>query len=360
MNLDSYFLSVNSLSLRYLMEIPMRFNTICATLFATLLLFSISTSSFATDKPLLTIYTYDSFTSEWGPGPKVKAAFEKECHCELKFIALEDGVSMLSRLKLEGKYTKADIVLGLDVNLTADARATGLFTPHGMTLENTSLPNQWTDQLFLPYDFGYFAFIYDKTRLKKPPKSLKALIENADSPTIIIQDPRTSTPGLGLLLWIKKVYGDKSGDAWEKLNKRIVTVSKGWSEAYGLFLKHESQMVLSYTTSPAYHSIAENKDNFAAAKFSEGHYQQIEVAGIVSFSNHKKLAREFLNFMVSEKFQSIIPTHNWMFPVSLPKEQLPTAFTQLIDPAPVLLFAEDTVAKNRKRWVREWLNALVQ
>lgn len=337
-----------------------RASAIHATLSVTLLLFSLSTSSFATDKQLLTIYTYDSFTSEWGPGPKVKEAFEKECNCELKFVALEDGVSMLSRLKLEGKYTKADIVLGLDTNLTADARATGLFSPHDITLENTSLPNGWTDHLFLPYDFGYFAFIYDKTRLKNPPKSLKALIENTDSPTIIIQDPRTSTPGLGLLLWVKKVYGDKSDDAWEKLNKRIVTVSKGWSEAYGLFLKHEAEMVLSYTTSPAYHAIAENNDNFAAAKFSEGHYQQIEVAGMISFSKHKKLARQFLNFMTSEKFQSIIPTHNWMFPASLSKEKLPTAFTQLVDPAPVLLFAEDKVRKNRKRWVKEWLNALAR
>jgi hypothetical protein len=36
---------------------------------------------------------------------------------------------------------------------------------------------------------------------------------------------------------------------------QTVTVTKGWSEAYGLFLKGESDLVLSYTTSPAYHMI---------------------------------------------------------------------------------------------------------
>ena len=36
-----------------------------------------------------------------------------------------------------------------------------------------------------------------------------------------------------------------------------MTVTKGWSEAYGLFLEGEADMVLSYTTSPAYHLIAE-------------------------------------------------------------------------------------------------------
>lgn len=40
---------------------------------------------------------------------------------------------------------------------------------------------------------------------------------------------------------------------------KTVTVTKGWSEAYGLFLKGESDLVLSYTTSPAYHIIAEKK-----------------------------------------------------------------------------------------------------
>ena len=28
-------------------------------------------------KPNLVVYTYDSFTSDWGPGPQVKTAFEQ-------------------------------------------------------------------------------------------------------------------------------------------------------------------------------------------------------------------------------------------------------------------------------------------
>ncbi len=275
-------------------------------------------------------------------------------------MALENGAALLSRLKLEGKHTKADIVLGLDTNLTADARATGLFAPHGLVVEHTSLPDKWTDSIFLPYDFGYFAFVYNKSRLANPPGSLKDLIENPDAPKILIQDPRTSTPGLGLLLWVKKVYGDKAEAAWEQLSPRIVTVSKGWSEAYGLFLKDEAAMVLSYTTSPAYHIIAENKENFAAAKFAEGHYQQIEVAGMLTSSKQPELAKKFLSFMLSEKFQSIIPTTNWMFPAALPANKLPEAFNSLIDPAPALLFSEEEVAKNRKAWIKEWLNALAR
>ncbi len=311
-------------------------------------------------KPALTVYTYDSFTSEWGPGPKVKQAFEQQCNCELKFVGLEDGVSLLSRLKLEGSNTSADIVLGLDTNLTADARATGLFETHGMSMTNSTLPTSWNDKTFLPYDYGYFAFVYNKEKLKSPPTSLKQLVEDPQAPNILIQDPRTSTPGLGLLLWVKKVYGDKAGEAWAKLSKRIVTVSKGWSEAYGLFLKDEAPMVLSYTTSPAYHIIAEKDQRFAAARFSEGHYQQIEVAGLIKSSTNKALAREFLSFMLSEKFQAIIPTTNWMYPAQLDPAKLPEAFGSLIDPSPALLFNDDEIATQRKQWVNEWLEALAK
>ena len=60
----------------------------------------------------------------------------------------------------------------------------------------------------------------------------------------------------------------------------MVTFTKGWSEAYGLFMKGEADMVMSYTTSPAYHISAEKKDNYKAAAFSEGHYLHVELAGM--------------------------------------------------------------------------------
>lgn len=312
------------------------------------------------EKQTLTIYTYDSFNSDWGPGPLVKKTFEEQCNCTLEFVGLEDGVALLSRLKLEAANTKADLVLGIDTNLTAEARATGLFEAHQISANNTTLPTNWEDRYFLPYDYGYFAFVYNKELLSNPPTSLKELVENTDAPGILIQDPRTSTPGLGLLLWMKKVYGDDVSTAWKKLSKRIITVSKGWSEAYGLFLKGEAPMVLSYTTSPAYHIIAEDDQRYAAASFAEGHYQQIEVAGLIASSKQKKLGREFLRFMMSEKFQSIIPTTNWMYPAALKPEKLPPAFKRLIKPPHALLYDDIEIAANRKLWVNEWLEAMAE
>jgi len=90
-----------------------------------------ATLATAADKPVLTVYTYDAFAADWGPAPKVKEAFEKTCECELNFIAADDSISTLRKVQLEGAETKADIVLGLDTNITEEAKSTGLFAKIG-------------------------------------------------------------------------------------------------------------------------------------------------------------------------------------------------------------------------------------
>ncbi|EGQ8504458.1 TPA: thiamine ABC transporter substrate binding subunit [Vibrio parahaemolyticus] len=313
------------------------------------------TSAFAAENTL-TIYTYDSFAADWGPGPKIEQAFEAKCGCDVNFVALDDGVSILNRLRLEGGNSKADIVLGLDNNLMAEAKKTGLLTEHNVDTANTVLPNGWSDTTFVPYDYGYFAFVYNKEKLANPPKSMKELVETRDDLKVIYQDPRTSTPGQGLMLWMKSIYGDDVTQAWQKLASKTVTVTKGWSEAYSMFLNGESDLVLSYTTSPAYHLIAENDSKFATANFSEGHYMQVEVAAKVKGSKNSELADKFINFILSDEFQSAMPTGNWMYPVT--DVELPKGFETLSVPSKSLSFSADEVAKMRKSWIREWQSAL--
>ncbi|HCE1501172.1 TPA: thiamine ABC transporter substrate binding subunit [Vibrio parahaemolyticus] len=314
-----------------------------------------STSAFAAENTL-TIYTYDSFAADWGPGPKIEQAFEAKCGCDVNFVALDDGVSILNRLRLEGGNSKADIVLGLDNNLMAEAKKTGLLTEHNVDTANTVLPNGWSDTTFVPYDYGYFAFVYNKEKLANPPKSMKELVETRDDLKVIYQDPRTSTPGQGLMLWMKSIYGDDVTQAWQKLASKTVTVTKGWSEAYSMFLNGESDLVLSYTTSPAYHLIAENDSKFATANFSEGHYMQVEVAAKVKGSKNSELADKFMDFILSDEFQSAMPTGNWMYPVT--DVELPKGFETLSVPSKSLSFSADEVAKMRKSWIREWQSAL--
>ena len=314
-----------------------------------------ATSAIAADKPQLTVYTYDSFVSDWGPGPQVKEAFEAVCDCELNLVGVEDGAALLSRIRLEGENSDADVVLGLDTNLIAAAKETGLFAPSSVSAEYT-LPVEWNDDVFAPYDWGYFAFVHNADAAA--PANFHEL---ADGDTkIIIQDPRSSTPGLGLLLWVKAAYGDEAPEIWAGLADNIVTVTKGWSEAYGLFLEGEADMVLSYTTSPAYHLIAEEDASKAAAAFDEGHYMQVEVAGKLAGTDQPELADQFLQFMVSDAFQQIIPTTNWMYPAVTPAVGLPEGFDTLTVPEKSLLLDSDQAAAVRDEALAEWLGALSQ
>ena len=331
-----------------------------AAFFLTLCMVNTPALATDTDKPELTVYTYDSFISEWGMGPLIKPTFEASCGCTLNLVGMEDAVSMLQRLKLEGVSTKADLVLGLDLNLVDDAKNSGLFATHKVNTTALEMPINWQDDTFVPFDYGYFSFVYNTQLMPNPPKSLDELVNAGPELKIIIQDPRSSTPGLGLLLWMKAVYGDDSDAAWAKLSDNILTTTKGWSEAYfSLFLAGEAPMVLSYSTSPAYHMAIEGTDQYQAAAFEEGHYLQVEVAAKLKSSNNELLADEFLNFMVSEDFQKHLPLSNVMYPVNTPKD-MPEAYSKLIVPNKVLQLDTAEINQSRKQWVSDWLNAMTQ
>jgi len=321
------------------------------------ILLLLTLSVLATDKPTLTIYTYDAFAASWGPAPKIKQAFEKEHNCTLKFVGLSSSIGALRKIQLEGKHTKADILLGLDTSIAQVAKKTELFVPHELNTSKLVLPAPYNDDTFTPFDYSFFAFVYDANKIKHVPTSFEALASMPKEFKIVIQDPRSSTAGLGLLLWVKSVYGDKAGEYWKRLAPHILTITKGWSEAYGLFLKGEADMVLSYTTSPAYHIVEEYKTNIKAVSFKEGHYGQIEVAAVLKSSKHQALAKQFLAFMHTQTFADIIPTTNWAYPV-VKGAKLPKAFDALYKPEKMMLLDGKVVEAKRKAIVSEWLDAM--
>jgi thiamine transport system substrate-binding protein len=315
---------------------------------------AIASPALAQDQPVLTVYTYDSFAAEWGPGPALKAGFEKTCGCTVKYATSEDAISTLRKVQLEGPATPADLVVGLDTATAPEARSTGLFDAHGLSLPKLAI--DWSDPDFVPFDYGYFAFVYNKEKTPNPPKSFAELIALPPSFKVVLEDPRSSTPGLGNVLWIRAAYGDRAPEIWKGLKPHVLTLSRGWSEAYGLFLDGQADMVLSYTTSPAYHAVAEKDDRYAFADFSEGFVRQVEVAGVLKTAKQPELARRFLAYLVTTEAQTVIPTTNWMYPVLDIGDALPAEFGKA--PTKVLDVDEADVKANTKAWVDEALAAL--
>ena len=304
----------------------------------------------------LTVYTYDSFVSEWGPGPIVEKLFEDKYEIDLKFIAVDSAATLLNKIILEGENTKADLVLGLDMNLFNAAENSELFVSHNLKNINNklTLPLNWESDIFVPYNYGYFAFVYNNKTLKNPPLSMEDLINKTDA-RIVIQDPRTSTPGLGLLTWMKALYGDSAQNKWSQLNKKIISVTKGWTDAYyNFFMAGEADIVLSYSTSPAAHIMFEENYDISASTFKEGNYISVEFAGILNSSKNKQMANKFLDFMISDDFQKVIPGTNIMYPVT--EVEMPEAFNKLEIPKLLQLDPKD-INDNKDAWINEWLNA---
>ena len=338
-------------------------------LFSTL---AFSTAVLAETTPVQ-VYTYDSFAADWGPGPKLKTMFEQHApQCKVNYVTFDSAGLLFNRVRLEGSKTKADVVLGLDNYMLSDAKKTQLFDvfmfdpnskflnsfePNDVSINNMQLPLNWTpNTTFLPYDFGEYAFIYDKNKLKNPPKSLKELVNRQDI-RVIYQDPRTSSVGLGLVIWMNQIYKpNEIKEAWKTLAKHTVTVGKGWSESYGAFLKGEADAVLSYNTSPLYHSLNEKKDNYAAMSFKNGGVAQIELAAIIK--NHRNQCSEnFMQFLISRPAQKIIATKNVMLP-AINNIGVPAYDKLKAETLKSKLYLPMVTHKQIKNWVNTWQQSL--
>jgi len=320
------------------------------------LFFFLPVISFGETNSTLTIYAPDYFISEWGPGPKIEEAFEKNCNCDLKFVSGDP----LSKLMLEGESTNADILIGLSSDQILNARKLNLLDKINFDFSLPQLPINWEDPTFLPFDWSYVSFIYDNTKIKNPPKTFIELANDPRDYKIIIQDPRTSPSGLALILWIKSIYGDEAFNIWSKLSSKILTVTKGWSESYGMFTSGEAEMVLSFITSQAYHEIAENDKTKTALIMNEGHYVYVELAAKVYKKENNDLSNQFMEFILSQDFQEIIPLSNWSFPVNLTEEKWPVGFQNLPKPEKSIFTIEENSAEIRKFAIEEWLKAMTK
>lgn len=327
--------------------------------------------AWADAKPKLSLYVYDSFVAKGGLGPEIFPAFEKKCGCELKILPSGDGGQLLTRLQLDAERSKpgAQIALGLDEPTFDRARpwleVSEKWQPKGMKELHPDLKRT---PGFVPFDYGFFAFMADQQALSElklsPPRKLTDLLAPAWKRNLILEDPRTSTPGLAFVLFANQVSGMPKNEFWSKMRTQWLTLAAGWDSAYGLFLRKEAPLVWSYTTSQAYHE--EHGDSpssrrYEAVIFDEGQPMQVEGAALVknSFSDGEagkqqlKLAHEFLEYLISPAVQDLIAKHQWMYPARK-STALPPSFLHLPKPKKVvhLKVKADEISAELSSWSR--------
>ncbi|MCS7240479.1 MAG: thiamine ABC transporter substrate-binding protein [Candidatus Bipolaricaulota bacterium] len=315
----------------------------------------------------LVVYTYDSFVS-WGPALAIKERFEAMFPgVQLVWVAVGDSSEMLSRLIAELRLgeTRADVFLGVGDMEFPRALAHGVFQPY----DPEKIPNLMDvpaalifDQTgrVLPYDHGYVTFVYDSELLpgELVPKTLDDLLRPELKGKIVIEDPRTSSPGLAFFLWTIARYGEGWLDYWRKLIPNLLTITKGWSEAYDIFLAGEAPIVLSYSTDTAYSYIEHGSLRYQVITPNGEAYRQIEGMGIVSGTDEPELAHAFLNLVLSVEIQELIPTTQWMFPANA-RAKLPAGYEYAVIPERPVFIDPQLVQEKLEEWLSLWQSLLI-
>lgn len=282
------------------------------------------------DEKVLTVYAYDSFADSWGPGAELVSEFQNKTGIKVNLVGCGGAVEMYSRLLFEGKDTPADIVLGLSDNMDIDS---SIFD----SLEE--------------FDYGYYCFLYNQNEIDEIPLSFEDLIKPDYKGKYILVDPRTSSVGLGLLKWTVLAMGEEQAISWWKTAiKNALTVCDSWSSAYGLFTEKEAPIVISYTTSPAYHIINENNYDVKAIEFAQGHIKTTEYIGTVKDCDMKTQAKQFRDFILNEG-QNRIAVSNTMFPANH-ETDIPKALEDCLRPENIL--DSEKYKGSQKELIEKW------
>lgn len=281
------------------------------------------------------VYTYNSFSGEWGAGPEIARLFQEKTGIKVTYAECGDSIQILSKAILEKDNPYADVLLGLDNNMVKSVKESGVlksFKPSNAKVLSDGLENELGNEWFLiPYDYSPFSIIINTDSKLPEPKCLEDLTKDIYKKKLILMNPQTSTPGLGFETWVRTVYGSNADDYMKRLQPSILTMAPSWSVGYGMFSNGEAPLVISYTTSPAYQVEYNEGNNFKALTFTDGHVMQVEGAGILKNCKNLEGAKKFIEFLISEEAQKIIPVTQWMYPANA-QVVLPESYNSVVMP----------------------------
>lgn len=319
----------------------------------------------------LVVMTHDSFAAS----ESVIREFENANNTKIKFLKSGDAGASLNKAILAKNNPLADAFYGVDNTFLSRALKENLFDAY-KPAGASKLPTEFVlDAEFraTPIDYGDVCLNYDRAFFQKknlaPPQTLDDLIKPAYKSLTVVQNPATSSPGLAFLLATVGRFGkDKYLDFWKALRANDVLVSEGWSDAY--YAKSswggkggDRPIVVSYATSPAaevFFSNGKLTEPPTGNVIGDGAcFRQIEFVGVLKGAKNPDLARKFVDFLLSPKFQEDIPAQMFVFPV-MPDAKLP-AFYKFAEIAkkPAAVSPADIDAQ-RDAWIKAWTEVVLR
>ncbi len=325
----------------------------------------------AAGQRVLKIMTHDSFAAS----DTVINAFEQVNNVKVQVLKSGDAGAATNKAILSKNNPLADVFYGVDNTFLSRALQAGIFEPYNAPLladipaeykldsSNQALPVDWGD-VCLNYDKAYF-----KDKSISPPQTLEDLLKPEYKSLLVVENPASSSPGLGFLLVTIGHFGENGYlDYWKRLVANDVKVDDSWDNAYNLDFSgsagHGSRpIVLSYGSSPPFEVLGAAKpvsEPPTAAIVSDGScFRQIEFVGILKGTQNRDLAEKWIDFMLSKTFQEDMPMQMYVFPVN-PLAKLPDVFTKYLQiPNKTAIISPDEIAAKRDQWIQAWNNSIL-
>ena len=288
----------------------------------------------------VTLVAHDSFAIS----DESIAEFEGQSGYRLEILRTGDAGSLTNRLVLTKESPIGDVVFGIDN------------TFRGVADENQVIDGSLSEVNYSDVCFNYDRVWFEQNKIY-PPTSWKDLTDPTYLGLTVVSNPLTSSPGLAFLATTVAGFGEAGFESyWQDLKANEVKVASGWEEAYFTEFSGSAGMgsypiVLSYSSSPAA-EIRENGESQTVALLDEC-FRQIEYIGVLDGAPNKKGAKELVEFLLSESFQSTMPGLMYVYPVN-EDAKIPVEWSKFGPMARSTIGEDLDIALNRSPWQDKW------
>ncbi len=314
----------------------------------------------------LVIMSHDSFDIS----EDVIHEFEAANNATVVIQKAGDAGEALVRAILEKGNPSADLLYGIDNTFLGRALDEGIFDTYKPDLLSKVSAQFILDDTnhVTSIDYGYVNLNYDKSFLAAagmaPPTTLEELTGPDWKGKLVVENAATSSPGLAFLISTVAYFGEDDDydylDFWADLKANDVLVKDGWSDAYySDFTKYggDRPLVVSYSTSPAaeflFSETPVTEPPTGNILIDRATFLQIEGIGILKGSNSKELAKKFIDFALSTRFQEDFPDKMFVYPVNQ-DAQTPDFFKFAVVPEQPAGLTAAEISEKRDGWIQAW------
>ncbi|HJM74941.1 MAG TPA: thiamine ABC transporter substrate-binding protein [Dehalococcoidia bacterium] len=306
----------------------------------------------------LTVITHDSFDAT----EAVIAAFEQEHGVTVTLVKGGDANQVVNRAILNSGNPEADVLFGVDNLAFRRTVEAGVFDNYKAKRRDeipADVLAQFGDSTAVtPIDYGYVNINLDRGAELLAPSTFEELTTETWRGKLVVEDPATSSTGLQFLASTVAYFGDGGWqDFWRDLKANDVLVTDGWEDAYYVQFSQwggDRPLVVSYTSSPAAEFLFADPpvDRPPTENVIPGPlFRQVEAAAVLNGTQAEELAREFIDFMLSDAFQKQIPETMFVYPV-IPGVETPDWWQWAeVDVQAATLEAEQAEIDD---WISEW------